>query len=504
MIIDYNPNNLEEKDVEEYVEKVRLLIKNDKDEILVANYGGAYLLPGGKIDGNESVIEALKREINEEVGLDIDESLISLVTTFNYYQKDYPKRNGKVLNRKVTTHYYKTNMNIDLSKYERKLTQKEVKGNFKLEWIKEENLKDVIKNNPNIKDNSRVSYMNDELLKVLDVYNKNHEEEKSSFDISNKVTKMYLKSEEQEFLGAMNTLNRLYNDTIIEPYINSEKIIDLHTHTNYSDGDLSPNELIKLAIDNNVGTLGITDHDTICGIKEINRDDSLIIDSGINIINGIELSAKTQKGRMHILGYDFDVNDKDLNDKMNELKKNSIYSVMAIINQLKIDYGIAFDSLDINELFSNLGNIGRPHVAKLLIKYGYVKDVKEAFNKYLTDAYKKTKILNKGIPYKECISLIKKADGISVLAHPNQLLLNDEELEEKIKEMISVGLDGIEVYHSGHSKEETKKYLEIANKYNLLISGGSDYHGKSVKPDVDIGKTSNGKIKRLSLLSKIK
>lgn len=504
MIIDYNPNNLEEKDVEEYVEKVRLLIKNDKDEILVANYGGAYLLPGGKVDDNEFVMEALKREINEEVGLNIDESLISLVTTFNYYQKDYPKRNGKVLNRKVTTHYYKTNMNIDLSKYERKLTQKEVKGNFKLEWIKEENLKDVIKNNPNIKDNSRVSYMNDELLKVLDVYNKNHEEEKSSFDISNKVTKMYLKSEEQEFLGAMNTLNRLYNDTIIEPYINSEKIIDLHTHTNYSDGDLSPDELIKLAIDNNIGTLGITDHDTICGIKEINRDDSLIIDSGINIINGIELSAKTQKGRMHILGYDFDVNDKDLNDKMNELKKNSIYSVMAIINQLKIDYGIAFDSLDINELFSNLGNIGRPHVAKLLIKYGYVKDVKEAFNKYLIDAYKKTKILNKGITCKECISLIKNAGGISVLAHPNQLLLNDEELEEKIKEMISVGLDGIEVYHSGHSKEETEKYLEIANKYNLLISGGSDYHGKSVKPDVDIGKTSNGKIKRLSLLSKIK
>ncbi len=504
MIIDYNPNNLEEKGVEEYVEKVRLLIKNDKDEILVANYGGAYLLPGGKVDDNEFVMEALKREINEEVGLNIDESLISLVTTFNYYQKDYPKRNGKVLNRKVTTHYYKTNMNIDLSKYERKLTQKEVKGNFKLEWIKEENLKDVIKNNPNIKDNSRVSYMNDELLKVLDVYNKNHEEEKSSFDISNKVTKMYLKSEEQEFLGAMNTLNRLYNDTIIEPYINSEKIIDLHTHTNYSDGDLSPDELIKLAIDNNIGTLGITDHDTICGIKEINRDDSLIIDSGINIINGVELSAKTAKGRMHILGYDFDVNDKDLNDKMNELKNNSIYSVMAIINQLKIDYGIVFDSLDINELFSNLGNIGRPHVAKLLIKYGYVKDVKEAFNKYLTDAYKKTKILNKGISCKECISLIKNAGGISVLAHPNQLLLNDEELEEKMKEMISVGLDGIEVYHSGHSKEETKKYLEIANKYNLLISGGSDYHGKSVKPDVDIGKTSNGKIKRLSLLSKIK
>ena len=98
----------------------------------------------------------------------------------------------------------------------------------------------------------------------------------------------------------------------------------MHTHTNYSDGDLSPQELIKLAIDKRIGTLAITDHDTIEGIKTIDRNSDPIVDSGIKIINGIELSAKTYKGRMHILGYGIDLNDKELNKKMIDLKDNSI------------------------------------------------------------------------------------------------------------------------------------------------------------------------------------
>lgn len=499
MIIDYNPNNLDEKDIEEFGLKIRLLIKNDKDEILVANYGGAYLLPGGKVDDNEFVMEALKREIKEEVGFDIKESLISLVTTFNYYQKDYPKRNGKVLNRKITTYYYKTNMNVDLNKYERKLTEKEVKGKFKLEWIKESDLEIVIRNNPKGKENPRESFISNELLKVLDVYSGNYEKEKENNEKKEDTTTDFGNNLASTSDGY---IEFLYNQRMsdIQKFRHSS-YVDMHMHTIYSDGDLTSNELIKEAYKNNIGTISITDHDTILGFKNIVwggvRDET----DYVKIIPGIELSAKTDKGRMHILGYDFDVNNKALNDKMNELKNNSIYSVMAIINQLKIDYGIIFDSYDIKDLFSNVGNIGRPHIARLLIKYGYVKDVKEAFDKYLIDAYRKTKILNKGIPYEECIKLIKNAGGISVLAHPNQLLLDDEELEDKIKEMISNGLDGIEVYHSGHSKEETEKYLELANKYNLLISGGSDYHGKSVKPDIEIGETSTGKIKRLSLLN---
>ena len=286
--------------------------------------------------------------------------------------------------------------------------------------------------------------------------------------------------------------------------IDNDKYIDMHIHSIYSDGQLEVDELIKLAIKNNVGVLSITDHDTLLGNKNISEYYRKSND--IMIINGIELSAKVDKGRMHILGYDYDINNYELNNKMNELKVNSIYAIMACINQLRIDYNIVFSEKEIKEIINRKGNIGRPLVARLLVKYGYADSVEDAFQKYLNPAYNKTRKTNKGINYEECIRLIKEANGISVLAHPNQLLLNDTELENTLKKLISCGLDGIEVYHSGHSKEEVEKYLYFADKYNLLISGGSDFHGIDVKPDIELGSgyKNNVKIKRLSLVDEIK
>lgn len=279
------------------------------------------------------------------------------------------------------------------------------------------------------------------------------------------------------------------------------KLIDMHCHTVYSDGELEPYQIIKKAMENNIGTLAITDHDTLNGIKQVDLDK---ID--INLITGIELSAKADKGRMHILGYDLDINNKDLNDKIDELTTNSYYYVLSIIEQLKKDYNIMFDFEDIKNLFNSIGNIGRPHIAKLLIKYGYVSNTDEAFLKYLEPVYKKTRHSNKGIKYQECIKLIKDANGLAVLAHPNQLKMDDQELEDTIKKMINIGLDGIEVYHSGHSKQEIAKYLLLAQKYHLLVSGGSDYHGKISKPDIELGygKNNNLKIKKLSMVDYIK
>lgn len=286
--------------------------------------------------------------------------------------------------------------------------------------------------------------------------------------------------------------------------IDNDKYIDMHAHSIYSDGQLEVDELIKLAIKNNVGILSITDHDTLLGNKNIS--DYYRKSNDIMIINGIELSAKVDKGRMHILGYDYDINNYELNNKMDELKVNSIYAIMACINQLRIDYNIVFSEKEIKDIINRKGNIGRPLVARLLVKYGYADSVEDAFQKYLNPAYNKTRKTNKGINYEECIRLIKEANGISVLAHPNQLLLNDTELENKLKKLISCGLDGIEVYHSGHSKEEVEKYLYLADKYNLLISGGSDFHGIDVKPDIELGSgyKNNVKIKRLSLVDEIK
>lgn len=301
------------------------------------------------------------------------------------------------------------------------------------------------------------------------------------------------------------TLDKYIIEKIILPYKKSEKIIDMHAHTNYSDGDLSPQELIRLAINKKIGTLAITDHDTIEGIKKVNRNENIIVDSGIEIINGIELSAKTDKGRMHILGYGIDLNNKSLNKKMVDLKDNSINSVLSIMEQIKRDYGIRFSYEDIKELVNANHNLGRPDLAKLCVKYGYATTSQDAFDKYLIDAHNKTRQTSKGLQYQECLELITNSGGIPVLAHPKSLELSEKEFLILLKEMISCGLKGIEVYHSSHSKEEMDYYLEIANQYGLLISGGSDFHGKSVKPDIELGtgKDNNIKIKKLSLLDKL-
>lgn len=287
-------------------------------------------------------------------------------------------------------------------------------------------------------------------------------------------------------------MNNLYK-------VKENECVDMHVHTIYSDGDLYPNEIIDMAYDKGIGTIAITDHDTVLGIKNLEYNEKM---NYVNIIPGIELSCKVKKGTMHILGHYIDINNKNLNQKLDEYKTSGFYRIIALINQLKLDFGIIINYEDIIELFNKKGNIGRPHIAKILIKYGYVSSTKEAFEKYLISSYDKIRINNIGIDYKEAISLIHEAGGFATLAHPNQLLLKNEELDNLIQKMKACGLDGIEVYHSGHSKTEIEYYKYLADKYNLLISGGSDYHGSN-KPNIELGICNSGqKVKTLSIIKK--
>ena len=280
-------------------------------------------------------------------------------------------------------------------------------------------------------------------------------------------------------------------------------MIDLHTHSCYSDGEYTPNELILKAKKEGITTIAITDHDTILGNKNITltKEEK----TGIKIVSGIELSAKTSSGQMHILGYNIDINNQALNDKIMELKNNSLYSILGILVQIKKDYNITFSTEEILTILNSKGNIGRPDIAKLCIKYNYVSSVKEAFDKYLTPANNKISDLKKGISYEECLNLIKNAGGIAVLAHPKTLECSDEELSLIIKNLKAHGLEGIEAYHSTHTREDIEKYIRLANKYNLLISGGSDYHGPLVKPDVKLGTGTNEniKVKKLTITEKL-
>ena len=284
--------------------------------------------------------------------------------------------------------------------------------------------------------------------------------------------------------------------------MNKLDLIDLHTHTCYSDGELTPDELIIKAKNNGVRTLAITDHDTLMGIQNMTLTEK---DTGVRVITGIEFSIKVPVGRMHILGYNIDIWNNKLNERLIQLHNRSLYAVCGLICQLKKDFNIGFSTEEILEILNEKRNIGRPDVAKLLVKYNFVPTVQAAFDSYLIPAYEKMGVIAKGITYEECVSLIKEAGGLVVLAHPISLKKTNIELDTYIKELIDIGLDGIEVYHSDHSQENIEKYLEIAEKYNLLISGGSDYHGLNVKPDIEIGHGRNNiKIKQLTLLDKIK
>lgn len=278
-------------------------------------------------------------------------------------------------------------------------------------------------------------------------------------------------------------------------------MIDLHMHSTHSDGTKTPSDLLYLAVKNNITTISLTDHDNIEGSK-------LLISlphEGITIYSGVELNAKVDKGQMHILGYNIDLSNETLNNRLKELKENSKYNIMLYVNQLKEDYNIELPKEEIDNILNREGNIGRPLLALLLIKYGYCSTISEAFDKYLMD----TKVRNHKmwITKEECIKLINDAGGIAVLAHPFTLKLTNDELKEELKYLVSIGLKGIEIIHSKGTEEERLYYQKLAQELNLITTGGTDYHGPEVKPNIELGSGINSNVsineKDISILSEI-
>lgn len=282
------------------------------------------------------------------------------------------------------------------------------------------------------------------------------------------------------------------------------EIVDLHTHSVYSDGCNTPEEILNMAISKGVTTLAITDHDFIEGSKELVR----INQGRIDIYSGVELTIKSDTGRMHLLGYNIDLDNPQLNKVLLKQREDGIYNVLLYIEVLKKDFNLFIPNEEIDKMLSIKGNVGRPQLAILLVKLGYCKDVEEAFQKYLIYAYEKVRKIKKGITEEEGIELIKNANGVPILAHPNSLKKSYKELKEKIIYLKSVGLQGLETTHPNLNMEERYIYSEFAKELNLLESGGSDFHGIEVKPDVELGRGRNNNIyipkNTLTLTKKIK
>lgn len=275
---------------------------------------------------------------------------------------------------------------------------------------------------------------------------------------------------------------------------------DLHIHTIYSDGELTVEEIIKKVQENKVDFFSITDHDTILGNKEIIEND-LHKKYGLKFVTGIELSAQIEKGKCHILGYNIDIYNEYLNKQILELDEMNKYNLNLVINYLKQNFGINLNSEQISRIFDKKGSTNNVQLSKILVELGYALSTKEAFDKYIQIAKNAVRMKKHELSSYECIKMIKVAGGIPVLAHNYQLKKNYIELKKYLIDLKQHGLMGLECYHSGFKPSGITNSIDLANKLNLLQTGGSDYHGPNVKPNIEIGtgKNNNLNIKDLSI-----
>jgi predicted metal-dependent phosphoesterase TrpH len=245
-----------------------------------------------------------------------------------------------------------------------------------------------------------------------------------------------------------------------------ERWIDLHLHSNLSDGISSPSELAQKAKEHDLSAISIVDHDTIEGLNEANKACSRL---KIELIPGVELSSQCNGRDIHILGYFVDCKDEQLLEYLKRFRQERYRRAVKMINNLS-QLGV---HLQIDEIKTKIDgkSIGRPHLAEVLMEKGYVETFQEAFDQYIgygSQAYEeKYKILPE-----DAIELIVRAKGLSFLAHPGYIISN-----EIIIRLIKAGLHGIEVVHPNLNEQRSRYLQKIAKEHKLLISGGSDCHG---------------------------
>mgnify|MGYP000951926140 FL=1 len=244
---------------------------------------------------------------------------------------------------------------------------------------------------------------------------------------------------------------------------------DLHVHTTASDGTLTPGEVIDAA--GNIGLKGIaiTDHDTVAGLEPARRYLEHTPDLMLELIPGIELNTEAGDEEIHILGYFIDPENAALNQHLQTIRTSRYDRVLKMVERLR-QSGLAI-SFDQVQKLTRGESMGRPHIARALMENGYVNSVKEAFDKYIGRGQPGFVPRYKFLPA-EAIKLIKEAGGIAVLAHPG--LIADS---NQIREVIKLGIEGLEVYYPEHSREQQQKLAAWAGQYKLLMTGGSDYHG---------------------------
>lgn len=243
---------------------------------------------------------------------------------------------------------------------------------------------------------------------------------------------------------------------------------DLHTHTTASDGTFTPTENIRRAIEKGLGAIAITDHDTIFGIEEAMAEASRY--KHFQCIPGIEISTMYKNQDIHVLGYFIDYKDEKFLSALTSLTSVRDQRNTMILKKLN-ELGINIEESELEAKRHGEGNVGRGHIAEILMEKGIVKSLPEAFDKYLGKG-KAAYAIPKRISPVEAVEIIKKAKGVPVLAHPGIY-----EADELIPLLCQNGLVGLECCHPDHTKEQVMYYENLAEKYKLIKTAGSDFHG---------------------------
>lgn len=268
-------------------------------------------------------------------------------------------------------------------------------------------------------------------------------------------------------------------------------MIDLHCHSTASDGTLSPRAVVELAKQSGLSALSLTDHDTIAGIGPAAL---AATEMGLDFLPGIEISAEYPRpGTLHMLGYGVDPNSpilRDLTGKLLDARGDRNPLIVKRLNELNVAVSMQEWTAE-----ARGGVLGRPQLAAILVRKGYVSSIKQAFDKYLGEGglayFDKERLTSR-----RAIEMIRQSGGVAVLAHPVQLRKeNFAQVETALKQLVDEGLAGVEVIHSDHDDLTVRELDRLADRYKLLKTGGSDFHGSN-KPTIGLGIANGRRIPR--------
>ena len=259
---------------------------------------------------------------------------------------------------------------------------------------------------------------------------------------------------------------------------------DLHLHSRFSDGEYTVEEIVQKLKQTEIKIFSITDHDNIDSIKEVEK-----LELGdLTYIPGVEISAQKDEYKIHILGYNINPDNKGLIEMLKDMKARKNLRNLEIIEQLKTKFGIEITKEEALEIINAKSFVGQTTIAELLYKKGIIPNAQCAFDNYFKKMDLKTPAT---IDLNRAVEVIHGAGGYAIIAHPIKMEKRyNINIEEEISMFKEAKIDGLEVFNSCHTLSDIKRYYGLAVKEGLLISGGSDFHGEILKPNVKLGKVS--------------